>query len=81
MSDISLLETRGEECVQKGLLLLRDKDQAGHGFQQLPVAGEKFLYGGSLEEEDLSLGESLCKARDSHLFKVEEGCGMWSNSV
>lgn len=25
-------------------------------------------------EEDLSLGDALCKARDPHLFKVEEGC-------
>lgn len=43
MSDISLLGTRGEEYVQKGLLLLGGKDQVGHGFPQLPAAGVKFL--------------------------------------
>lgn len=34
---------RVRNMTNKGLLLLRDKDQVGHGFQQLPAAGEKFL--------------------------------------
>lgn len=75
MSEVCLLEKRGEDYVQKGLRLLRDKDQVDHGFQQLPAAGEKFLIR-RVEFGGRRLGASLCKAHDSHLLKGEEGWGI-----
>lgn len=58
----------------------------GSGWPWLPAAPSSWREishqdSGSLEEEDLSLGESLCKAHDPHLFKVEEGYGMCLNGV